>query len=71
MTFSRIFVQGRKFAYVWGGTSPEIHSSGTRPVTFGGAQSSPGGAQFSLGGTQAVIWWGRARPTLYTSFQTP
>ena len=42
MTFTRIFDLERKFAYAWGGvpavflggTGPEMHSRGTRPVTL-------------------------------------
>ena len=61
MTFTRIFVLERKFAYVWGaqalflgGTGPEMHSSSTRPVSlFWGTILARGGAQFSLGGVKS------------------
>ena len=40
----------------------ELHSRGTEPVTFFGAQSLLGrGAQFSFGGPQAVIWGAQPR----------
>ena len=49
-------------AVFWGGTSPEMHSSGTGPVTFVWGTILAWGHIFCLGGTflpggaQAVIW---------------
>ena len=36
-------------------SGPKLHSSGTEPVTFLGAQSSLGG-KFFVWGEQAMIW---------------
>ena len=56
------FVLKRDFTHAWGSTSsiledtsPEIHSSGTRPVTFFWAQSSLGGTHFLLGGAHFLL----------------
>ena len=55
MTFTRIFVLEQKFAYTWGaqavfwgGTGPEMHSSGIGPVTLFCGTIVAWGAQFSL-----------------------
>ena len=61
------FVLKPDFTHAWGSTSsiledrgPEMHSSGTRPVTFFLAQSSLGGTYFLLGGAHFLL--GGARP---------
>ena len=42
-------------AEFWGGTGPEMHFSGTRPVTFFGAKSLLGGHISRLGGTSSDL----------------
>ena len=49
---------------ILGVSSFELHSRGTEPVTFLGAQPSLEGAQFSFGGAQAVIWGEQLGPEI-------
>ena len=54
LAFTRVFRPGTRLYSRLGGTSPEMHSGGNKPVTFFW------GTFLAWGGAQAVIWGGKA-----------